>query len=149
MIQQQNIIPSPCLGRCSTTYGDNICRGCKRDWQEVIHWNTSDNQKKAAYWHKLADLCQQVCTKYLLIQNPQKLQAEIQSRKIKCYGTSHLMMAWLVFARCLSELSPSSLLADWGIQVQKDYEKLSMLELWHLMDKEIYAEAETLYLQAH
>ena len=108
-----------------------------------------DNQKKQAYWQKIADLCQAICAKYLLIQNPQKLQAEIHTRKIKCYGDNHLMMAWLVFARCLSELTPTSLLADWGIQVQKDYEQLSMLELWHLMDKEIYAQAETLYLQNH
>ena len=148
-LEQKNIIPSPCLGRCSTTYGDNICRGCKRDWKEVIDWNAMDNSRKESYWQKLAKLCQATCPKYLEVIDPQKLQSQVLKRQIKHYGDSHLMMVWLVFARCLSELSPTSLLQDWGIQVHETYKQISMLELWHLMDKEIYAEAETLYSQAH
>jgi len=30
---------TPCLGICSTTYGDNVCKGCKRFLHEVIDWN--------------------------------------------------------------------------------------------------------------
>lgn len=30
---------SPCIGTCSTTYGDDMCRGCGRFRGEVSTWN--------------------------------------------------------------------------------------------------------------
>ena len=30
---------TPCIGICSTVYGDEVCRGCKRTFTEVIDWN--------------------------------------------------------------------------------------------------------------
>lgn len=30
---------TPCIGICSTTYGDLVCRGCKRFAHEVVGWN--------------------------------------------------------------------------------------------------------------
>lgn len=44
---------SPCVGRCSTTYGDDICKGCGRTYLEVIHWITYDEAQKAAVWDRL------------------------------------------------------------------------------------------------
>ncbi|MDA7829458.1 DUF1289 domain-containing protein [Gammaproteobacteria bacterium] len=29
---------TPCLGICSTTYGDDVCKGCKRFVHEIINW---------------------------------------------------------------------------------------------------------------
>jgi hypothetical protein len=31
-------IKTPCVGLCSTVYGDLVCRGCKRFHHEVINW---------------------------------------------------------------------------------------------------------------
>ena len=39
---------SPCIGICSTTYGDNICCGCNRHYLEVINWNTYSDEVKLA-----------------------------------------------------------------------------------------------------
>ena len=36
---KKNKASTPCLGICSTTYGDNVCKGCKRFIHEVINWN--------------------------------------------------------------------------------------------------------------
>ena len=36
---KKNRASTPCLGICSTTYGDNVCKGCKRFVHEVISWN--------------------------------------------------------------------------------------------------------------
>ena len=42
-------VKTPCIGICSTTsFGDKICRGCKRFGSEVINWNMySENEKRA------------------------------------------------------------------------------------------------------
>jgi predicted Fe-S protein YdhL (DUF1289 family) len=39
---------SPCVGRCSTTYGDDICKGCGRTFLEVINWIVLSDEEKAA-----------------------------------------------------------------------------------------------------
>lgn len=44
---------SPCVGKCSTTYGDDVCRGCGRTYIEVIEWITYDAQRKAEIWARL------------------------------------------------------------------------------------------------
>ena len=41
---------SPCIGQCSTTYGDDICKGCGRTFIEVINWIIFDEKEKAAVW---------------------------------------------------------------------------------------------------
>ncbi|MEK9650221.1 MAG: DUF1289 domain-containing protein, partial [Gammaproteobacteria bacterium] len=37
---------TPCLGICSTTYGDDVCRGCKRFVHEVINWTSYTEDEK-------------------------------------------------------------------------------------------------------
>jgi uncharacterized protein len=47
---------SPCVGYCSTSYGDDVCKGCGRTFMEVIDWITFDNQQKKAVWTRLKAL---------------------------------------------------------------------------------------------
>jgi len=44
---------SPCIGQCSTTYGDDICKGCGRTFIEVINWIIFDDAEKAVVWSRL------------------------------------------------------------------------------------------------
>ena len=47
---------SPCIGVCSTTYGDLVCRGCNRFAHEVVQWNAYDEDQRAAVWGRLEEL---------------------------------------------------------------------------------------------
>ena len=47
---------SPCIGVCSTTYGDLVCRGCNRFAHEVVQWNTYDEEQRAVVWGRLEQL---------------------------------------------------------------------------------------------
>jgi uncharacterized protein len=44
---------SPCIGVCSTTYGDDVCLGCKRTFDEVHQWNQMTKEQKIAINHRL------------------------------------------------------------------------------------------------
>lgn len=44
---------TPCAGRCSTTFGDRICRGCRRFDHEIIAWNTYNLEQRYAIWTRL------------------------------------------------------------------------------------------------
>ncbi len=45
---------SPCIGFCSTTYGDNICRGCFRNLDEVLHWRQKSPEEKMHHYNRLS-----------------------------------------------------------------------------------------------
>lgn len=47
---------SPCVGVCSTTFGDDVCYGCKRTYLEVIQWNTMSDQEKDKVNRRLLSL---------------------------------------------------------------------------------------------
>ena len=53
-------IKTPCVGLCSTVYGDVVCRGCKRFHHEVVNWNAYAEQEKLAVWRRLEILLAQV-----------------------------------------------------------------------------------------
>ena len=47
---------SPCIGVCSTTYGDLICRGCHRFAHEVTEWNAYSEAQRLAVRRRLSRL---------------------------------------------------------------------------------------------
>lgn len=53
-------VPTPCVGICSTTFGDTVCRGCRRYLHEVIDWNRYSDAEKRLIWQRLDSLLEQV-----------------------------------------------------------------------------------------
>lgn len=51
-----NLRRTPCVGICSTTYGDLVCRGCKRYAHEIVQWNGFDEEQRSAVWRRLIEL---------------------------------------------------------------------------------------------
>ncbi|MHB1947852.1 MAG: DUF1289 domain-containing protein [Gammaproteobacteria bacterium] len=46
---ERDLTDSPCVGICSTTnVGDDICIGCGRTAEDVIHWNSYTDDQKIA-----------------------------------------------------------------------------------------------------
>jgi len=37
---------NPCIGKCSTSLGDKICKGCGRTFEEVDNWNRISQKEK-------------------------------------------------------------------------------------------------------
>lgn len=49
---------TPCVGICSTTYGDLVCRGCKRFAHEIDQWNGYQDDQRSLVWERLFTLRQ-------------------------------------------------------------------------------------------
>ena len=47
---------TPCVGICSTTYGDLVCRGCKRFAHEIDQWNGFAADQRVLVWERLFKL---------------------------------------------------------------------------------------------
>lgn len=50
---EKNLADSPCVGICSTTYGDDVCLGCGRTFDEVNDWNKMSEAEKISVNERL------------------------------------------------------------------------------------------------
>ncbi len=76
-------IKTPCVGLCSTVYGDLVCRGCKRFHHEVVNWNLYDDEQKYAVWRRLEILLVQVMAAKLEVFDPARLRQQLEQRSIR------------------------------------------------------------------
>lgn len=49
----ERIATSPCVGRCSCTLGDDVCRGCGRTFEQVRDWPFYSREKKVEITRQL------------------------------------------------------------------------------------------------
>lgn len=70
---------TPCIGVCSTTYGDFVCRGCKRFAHEVVGWNQFTEDQRATAWERLSVLLEQSIQDYLLISARRRSRGRYES----------------------------------------------------------------------
>ena len=76
-------IKTPCVGLCSTVYGDLVCRGCKRFHHEVVNWNLYGDEQKHAVWRRLEILLVQVMAAKLEVYEPVRLRQQLEQRSIR------------------------------------------------------------------
>lgn len=83
-------IPSltPCAGRCSTVFGDLVCRGCRRFNHEVIQWNTYNPEQRLAVWRRLDAQLDQILVPLLPNADLQHVEGFIHSRHIRILDTA-------------------------------------------------------------
>ena len=79
-------IKTPCVGICSTTYGDEVCRGCKRFQHEVIQWNSYSDQQKEIVWNRLEALKVQIMKTKFNIIDESKLKSSLDTYNINYYS---------------------------------------------------------------
>ena len=71
-------VPTPCIGVCSTTFGDVVCRGCRRYLHEVVDWNRYGDEAKRLVWQRLEALLAQVLPAYFRIEDPALLLSQMR-----------------------------------------------------------------------
>lgn len=79
---KKNKASTPCLGICSTTYGDNVCKGCKRFVHEVINWNKYSILEKELVNTRLEDFKLTVLRDRLSISNSDLLASKLNEKGI-------------------------------------------------------------------
>lgn len=44
---------TPCIAICSTSQGDEVCKGCGRSFDEVQHWTGMSPAEKRGVWRRI------------------------------------------------------------------------------------------------
>lgn len=129
---------SPCIGLCSTVYGDDICRGCKRSSDEVIIWNQMDEPIKIEALSRIDQLVTEEMFRFFEIQDEDLLHQQIDHFDIWLHPNQPLLSkAFTLFLKCRDHLKN---VESCGLKL-KTPATLSLNQLIDQIDEAIYAKA--------
>lgn len=123
---------TPCAGRCSTTFGDRICRGCRRFDHEIIAWNTYNLEQRYAIWIRLDAQLDQILIPMLPHADLASVESFLIRKKIK-FLPEATQGRKLYLALRFCEKHPS-VLAESGLGLQHiQYVK----QIWQNFEKKV------------
>lgn len=135
-------IKTPCIGRCSTIYGDLVCRGCKRFSHEIVGWNAYAEEEKRAVWVRLEQLLAQVMTAKVQVFDADLLREQLLARQIRFVeGQSPYAWAYQLIARGARFIQQ---LEAYGVVLLPEFRDWSLPDLRDAIDQEFF-----LLSQAH
>ena len=132
-------VKTPCIGVCSTVFGDEVCRGCKRFQNEVIDWNGYQDSQKIAVLTRLESLKTQIMESKISIVNKEVLQNQLDALDIK-YVIDDNPFCW-VFDLLRQASQSIDSLQDFGIVLQDGVEN-NLLELKKVIENELFSLSE-------
>ncbi|MDN3526563.1 DUF1289 domain-containing protein [Halomonas sabkhae] len=76
-------VVSPCVGVCSTTLGDRVCRGCQRIDDEIRDWPALEADQRGERMAELDALRASVASRHLRVVDAVALQAQLDRHRIR------------------------------------------------------------------
>ena len=135
-------LKTPCIGVCSTVFGDDVCRGCKRFQHEVIQWNSYSDPEKESVLTRLETLKTQIMESKVLILDEQALKQQLESLKI-IFNQDTNPYCWVfdLFRQASQSIGDTS---EFGFEIlgsQKD----NLLALKKIIEEELFELSEAHY----
>ena len=136
-------IKTPCVGLCSTVYGDLVCRGCKRFHHEVVNWNLYNEAEKHAVWRRLEILLVQVMEAKLEVFDAGRLRQQLEQRSIRFVPEQSVYCwAYQLIARGARQISQ---LDAYGLALLPEFRGWALAELRDAIDREFFLLSEAHY----
>ena len=141
-MSSQRIKP-PCVGLCSTVYGDLVCRGCKRFHHEVVNWNRYSDEEKRAVWNRLEVLLAQVMMAKLEVFDAPLLRRQLEQRQIRFVPEqSPYCWAYQLIARGSRMINQ---VEAYGLALLPEFRGWPLPDLRDAIDKEFFILSEAHY----
>ena len=138
-------LPSPCIGLCSTMYGDPVCRGCKRFSYEVAGWNGFNEEQRKLIDKRLENMLLKILDDTFKVLDTNLLETFLQEKKVK-YRAHRQPVCWVFEALTQKKLTTEEF-SSVGVEVKADYHQLDAKELHRLLDKRWFGLATTYFKQ--
>ena len=135
-------VKTPCVGVCSTVFGDQVCRGCKRFHHEVIEWNGYTDIQKETVWNRLESLKVLIMKSKIFIENQVLLQSKLDSLKISYYDKVD-PYCW-VFDLIKQASQSINDLSEFGLKPLFEPD-IELVELKRLIEEELFALSDAHY----
>ncbi len=139
----QQRIKTPCVGLCSTVYGDLVCRGCKRFHHEVVNWNLYNDEEKRAVWLRLESLLVQVMQAKLEVFDSLRLRQQLEQRQVRFVPEqSPYCWAYQLIARGARMITQ---LEAYGVALMPEFREWPLPDLRDAIDREFFILSEAHY----
>tara|TARA_B100001750_G_C15452333_1_gene569615 strand:+ start:885 stop:1337 length:453 start_codon:yes stop_codon:yes gene_type:complete len=134
-------VKTPCVGICSTVFGDEVCRGCKRFHHEVIQWNSYTDIQKEKVWNRLESLKVLIMKSKIKIQDQALLKEKLDFHKVIYYEKID-PYCWVF--DLIKQASQSIVdLQDFGLSFVNN--SIDLVDLKRLIEEELFALSEAHY----
>ncbi len=144
-VKQNNLdIPSPCIGICSTSIGDSICRGCKRFATEIVNWNRYNLSEKKAIEQRLQQLLIHVLSDRMRVCDAQLLAKRLEDESVS-YARHRPPLCWVNDLLHSPNLSSLDDLPSYGIECVQPYTQTQLNTLRDEIDDDFYALSSAYY----
>ena len=121
---QKNRSTTPCLGICSTTYGDDVCKGCKRFVHEIIGWPKYSQDERALVNDRLEKFKVLILQDRFKVHDSDLLQIKLKENAIS-YNNSMDPLTW-IFDLLRAAGSQNLDLEQFGITSLKNYDPMKI-----------------------
>lgn len=135
-------VKTPCIGICSTVFGDEVCRGCKRFQHEIIKWNAYDDIEKRSVLNRLELLKVQIMQSKVMIIDEDLLRSKLHDYKIK-FDEDSDSLCW-VFDLLRSGSQSIADPSEFGFDLINS-SVLNLSELKKVMEEELFQLSEAHY----
>ena len=135
-------VKTPCIGVCSSVFGDEVCRGCKRFQHEIIKWNAYDDIEKRSVLNRLELLKVQIMQSKVMIIDEDLLRSKLHEYKVK-FDEDSDSLCW-VFDLLRSGSQSIADPSEFGFDLINS-SVLNLSELKKVMEEELFQLSEAHY----
>ena len=129
-------VKTPCIGICSTTsFGDRVCRGCKRYAFEVIDWHGYGDEEKAAVLRRIEKLITQILENRFRIFSVPNLKLGLEQARVP-FDPTLSPYCWLHNLLRKKHRDIDNL-SDFGVYVLPGHAGLSLGDLCAQVEEEL------------
>ncbi len=140
---RKNRSSTPCIGICSTTFGDDVCKGCKRFSHEITNWGKFSTDERAVVNSRLEQFKITILEEKFIISDSNLFESKMNEFSIN-FNSSLNPVTW-VFDLLRASSNEELDLNDFGIEILPQFSDLSLLELRDLINQEMLQLSEAHY----
>lgn len=140
---RKNRSSTPCIGICSTTFGDDVCKGCKRFSHEITNWGKFSTDERAVVNSRLEQFKRTILEEKFTISDSNLFESKMNEFSIN-FNSSLEPITW-IFDLLRASSNKDLNVNDFGIEILPAFSDLSLIELRDLINQEMLQLSEAHY----
>ena len=140
---RKNRSSTPCIGICSTTFGDDVCKGCKRFSHEITNWGKFSTDERAVVNSRLEQFKITILEEKFTISDSELFESKMNEFSIN-FNSSLEPITW-IFDLLRASSNKDLNVNDFGVEILPAFSDLSVVELRDLINQEMLQLSEAHY----
>ena len=140
---RKNCSSTPCIGICSTTFGDDVCKGCKRFSHEITNWGKFSTDERAVVNSRLEQFKTTILEEKFSISDSELFESKMNEFSIN-FNSSLDPITW-IFDLLRASSNKDLNVNDFGVEILPAFSDLSLIELRDLINQEMLELSEAHY----